>query len=151
MIKPLRNQQPFHRLVCSCSWELECFNTNVPADGNALEKVMDQYSKGVFLSSVEKDTMSWGYHLGNKDFHRVLFHRGSIKNSDFTRLTPGRWLNDEVINGYIGLLGKIKLADTLVLSGWFWASVTACAKTDQNAVKAIRSMVSTCISNFSKL
>jgi len=47
---------------------------------------MDQYSKGIFLSGVEKDMMSWRYHLGNKDFHR-----GSIKNSDFTNYGELAW------------------------------------------------------------
>jgi hypothetical protein len=151
MIKHLlHNQPPFQYLVRGPSWELKCFNKNVSANRHALEKVKGEHSKGIFISDGEKDRRSWGYHLGNKDFHRTL-QRGSIKHSDFARLTPGRWLNDEVINGYIGMLERIKIPDTLVLSGWFWPSMTLATKSAQSKVRVAKNMVCSFISKFIKI
>jgi hypothetical protein len=138
-------------LIRGPSWELECFNKNVSTNRHALEKeVKGEHSKGIFISDVEKDMTSWVYHLGNEDFHRTL-QKGSMKHSDFARLTPGRWLNDEVINGYIAMLDRIKIPDTLVLSTWFWPSMTLATKSAQNKVRVAKNMVSSHISKFIKI
>ena len=66
-----------------------------------------------------------------------------MNHNDFLRLTPGRWLNDEVINAYVGLLQKIETAGTLVLTGWFWTNVTSSTKADSAVLKVLKQLVST--------
>jgi hypothetical protein len=144
LTKLLRNEEPFHHLVRGRSWELKCFNCSVSADKHVLEKEGDEYSHGIFLPTVKKENRSWQYHLSNEDFHCTL-QRGNMKLSDLAHLAPGEWLNDEVINGYIGLLAKIKSPDRLVLSGWFWSSVTEPNKSSTNKVKVVKNLVSICL------
>jgi hypothetical protein len=146
LIKVLRNEEPFHRFIRGRSWELKYFN--VSADSQPLEKVILEHSLGIFLSGVEKEMRSWEHHLGNKDFYRTLA-RGSMDHNDFSRLFPGRWLNDEVINGYVGLLERIKTPGTLVLSGWFWPNVECSTKSDSAVLKVLRHLVSSYLFKFS--
>jgi hypothetical protein len=147
LVKISQNQEPFHRLLRGRSWELQCFNSDAPADWSAPEKAISEHSRGIFLSGAEKEKTSWKQHLNNKDFHLSL-ERGNMKNSDLSRLASGKWLNDEIINGYGVLLGKIKI-DQLVLNGWFWPSVVNPQKPQIEVVRVLKHQVSTCLFKFS--
>lgn len=141
LVKISRNQEPFHRFIRGRSWELQCFNSNACADWSAPEKAISEYSRGKFLSGAENDKTSWVHHLNNKDFHLSL-ERGNMKSSDISRLALGKWLNDEIVNGYGVLLRKIK-TDQLVLNGWFWPSVTKPYKSQMDVVRVLKNQVST--------
>jgi hypothetical protein len=143
LIQPVKDEQHFLRLVQGRSWELQSFGS-VSAAASVLEKVKEEYSLGIFLSSAEKEKRSWKVYLNNKEFVRNI-ERGFIGTKDLSRLQPGTWLNDEIINGYTGLLAQtIRPEDQkLTLQTWFWSSLISNQKTDSEMVKISKSLVST--------
>ena len=146
LIKVLQNQEPFHCFIQGHSWELKCFN--VSAKSHPLEKVILEHSLGIFPSGVDKEMRSWEHHLGNKDLYWTLSRR-SMNHNDFSCLFPGRWIHDEVINRYVGLLERIKTPDTLVLSGCFWTNVECPTKSNSAVLKVLKHLVSSYLFKFS--
>lgn len=83
----------------------------------------EQQQFGVFLSDTEKAHKTWNLQLENPGYHFRQKHF-ILQQNDLLRLRPGASLNDEVVNGYIGLLNKVAQADTILLYSRFWPHVT---------------------------
>jgi hypothetical protein len=104
LIQPVKDEQHFLQLVQGHSCALQSFGS-ISAAAIVLEKVKEEYSLGIFLSSAEKMKRSWKVYLNNNELVKNI-ERGIIGTKDLSHLQPGTWLNDEIINGYTGLLAQ---------------------------------------------
>lgn len=111
-------QEPFSRNVRQRSWEVikDLCQINLPPRGVGLN------SFGIYISEEEKVKETWKVY--RKFEGPLLDSRPSvIDKAVLSTLEPRRWVNDNVVNGYIYLLEGMAAKQTLLLNSWFWTSV----------------------------
>lgn len=81
-------------------------------------------TRRVFLTKDERESKPWERILRDPSFSRTFLRRDCIDQDNIQRLSPGLWLDDDIVNAYMSLCAQaITKGKTRVLSTFFWNSV----------------------------
>jgi hypothetical protein len=128
------HQEPFSRFIQGRSWEQKVINADISVNRQVPGHVLEEHLLGIFLSDTEKADKRWELHLENEEYDRS--REGRIRHNDLLRLRPTKWLNDEIVNVYIGLLRSVPKGKMTILPSWIWMQLTDIVTTGKSKREA---------------